>query len=110
MKRRDEYKGFKHENGKPIDLLFGHIEGSPFSPRSVTQFWNRIVKRYKLKKIAFHDLQPSAASYLLSQGFSMKVIQERLGHKDISTTMNLYTHITKELDQDAGNAFLKVRN
>ncbi|MED2976635.1 tyrosine-type recombinase/integrase [Bacillus swezeyi] len=110
MKIRDEYKGFKHENGQHIDLLFGHIDGSPFSPRSVTQFWNRIVKRYNLKKIAFHDLRHSAASYLLSQGFSMKVIQERLGHKDISTTMNLYTHITKELDQDAGNAFLKVRN
>lgn len=40
----------------------------------------------------------------------MKVIQERLGHKNISTTMNLYTHITKELDKDTGNAFLKVRN
>ncbi|MCY9226248.1 tyrosine-type recombinase/integrase [Bacillus haynesii] len=106
MKIRDEYKGFKHENGQHIDLLFGHIDGSPFSPRSVTQFWNRIVKRYNLKKIAFHDL----ASYLLSQGFSMKVIQERLGHKNISTTMNLYTHITKELDKDTGNAFLKVKN
>ncbi|MGO4900989.1 tyrosine-type recombinase/integrase [Bacillus sp. GM2] len=60
-----------------MDLLFGHIDGSPFSPRSVTQFWNRIVKRYK-QKIAFHDLRHSAASYLLSQGLSMKVIQERL--------------------------------
>ncbi|MGM7719675.1 tyrosine-type recombinase/integrase [Metabacillus sp. Hm71] len=45
-----------------------------------------------LKKIAFHDLRHSSASYLLSKGFSMKAIKERLGHKDISTTMNLYLY------------------
>ncbi|MGM0920503.1 MAG: hypothetical protein ACQEWW_04625 [Bacillota bacterium] len=40
----------------------------------------------------------------------MKAIQERLGHKNIGTTMNLNTHVTKKMDSDVGNAFLKVRN
>lgn len=40
----------------------------------------------------------------------MKAIQERLGYKDIKTTMNLYTHVTKKMDKDLGNAFLNVRN
>ncbi|MEC1714699.1 tyrosine-type recombinase/integrase [Schinkia azotoformans] len=105
----DEYKGFKAENGEKVDLLFAHIDGTPYDPGSVSQFWSRIVERYKLKKIAFHDLRHSSATFLLSQGFSMKAIQERLGHKDISTTMNLYTHVTKKLDAEVGNAFLKVR-
>ncbi|MCM3651283.1 tyrosine-type recombinase/integrase [Metabacillus litoralis] len=110
MRIRDEYKGFKTVNGEHVDLLFANIDGTPYSPSTVSQFWSRIVDRYKLKKIAFHDLRHSSASYLLSKGFSMKAIQERLGHKDIATTMNLYTHVTKKMDSDLGNAFLEVRN
>lgn len=110
MRIRDEYKGFKTVNGEHVDLLFANIDGTPYSPSSVSQFWKRIVKRFDLKDIAFHDLRHSSASYLLSKGFSMKAIQERLGHKDISTTMNLYTHVTKKMDSDLGNAFLEVRN
>ncbi|XJZ29039.1 tyrosine-type recombinase/integrase [Bacillota bacterium Lsc_1132] len=59
--------------------------------------------------MSFHDLRHSSASYLLSKGHSMKAIQERLGHKDIKTTMNLYTHVTKKMDEELGNAFLDVR-
>jgi site-specific recombinase XerD len=110
MKIRDEYKGFKTVKGEHVNLLFANLDGTPYSPSSVSQFWQRIVTRYDLKKIAFHDLRHSSASYLLSEGFSMKAIQERLGHKDIGTTMNLYTHVTKKMDSDVGNAFLKVRN
>ncbi|UAL53515.1 tyrosine-type recombinase/integrase [Bacillus sp. CMF21] len=93
-----------------VNLLFANLDGIPCSPSSVSQFWQRIVKRYDLKKIAFHDLRHSSASYLLSEGFSMKATQERLGHKDIGSTRNLYTHVTKKMDSDVGNAFLKVRN
>jgi integrase len=105
----DEYKGFKTVEEKQVDLLFAHIDGTPYDPKSVTQFWSRIIKRFELKKIAFHDLRHSSATFLLSQGYSMKAIQERLGHKDIKTTMNLYTHVTKKLDSALGNAFLGVR-
>lgn len=105
----DEYKGFIADDGEKVDLLFAHIDGTPYDPKSVSQFWSRIVNKYELKKIAFHDLRHSSATYLLSLGFSMKSIQERLGHKDIGTSMNLYTHVTKKLDSAAGNAFLKVR-
>ncbi|WP_157827586.1 tyrosine-type recombinase/integrase [Niallia nealsonii] len=111
MKIRDEYKGFESHNGEHLDLLFANIDGTPYSPHSVSQFWSRIVKRFNLKKISFHDLRHSSASYLLLQGLSMKAIQERLGHKDIATTMNLlYTHVSPKIDSDAGNAFLKIRN
>lgn len=70
----EEYVGFKAEDGNHVDLLFAHPNGKPFSPHSVSQFWRRIVEKYQLKKIAFHDLRHSSASYLLSQGYSMKVI------------------------------------
>lgn len=109
MKIRNEYKGFVADNGEKVDLLFANIDGTPYDPHTVSQFWRRIVKRYDLKPISFHDLRHSSATYLLSKGFSMKAIQERLGHTDITTTMNLYTHVTKKLDAEAGNAFLDIR-
>lgn len=105
----DEYEGFKTEKGKHVDLLFGHPNGKPFVPNSVSQFWRRIVDRYDLKKIAFHDLRHSSASYLLSQGYSVKVVQERLGHKDYQTTMNIYAHVSKKMNQEAGNAFSRLK-
>ena len=43
--------------------------------------------------IRFHDLRHSCASYLVSNGFQLKDIQEWLGHADIDTTANIYAHL-----------------
>ena len=51
---------------------------------------------FKVIDIRFHDLRHSTASYLLYLGFSLKDIQVWLGHGDIGTTMNLYTHLDME--------------
>lgn len=42
----------------------------------------------------WHDLRHTNATILYKQGIDFKLIQERLGHTDISTTLNIYTHIT----------------
>ncbi len=38
---------------------------------------------------------------MLQQGTNLKVIQERLGHKDISTTANIYSHVNKDMQKNA---------
>lgn len=45
------------------------------------------------RKIRFHDIRHSCASLLLKNGVNLKLIQEWLGHSDISTTMNIYAHL-----------------
>ena len=47
----------------------------------------------KVKRIRVHDLRHSHASLLIEQGFSPLVIKERLGHEDIQTTLNTYSHL-----------------
>ena len=53
----------------------------------------RILKKHGLRKIRFHDLRHSCASLLLANNVPMKQIQEWLGHSDISTTANIYSHL-----------------
>ena len=47
----------------------------------------------QVKRIRVHDLRHSHASLLIEQGFSPLVIKERLGHEDIQTTLNTYSHL-----------------
>lgn len=49
----------------------------------------------------FHDLRYSAATLLLRQGVHPKIVAEMLGHHRISTTLDLYSHVTPTMRQQA---------
>ena len=66
-------------------------------------YTNKLPKLLKWCNIRFHDLRHTNATLLLEQGVNSKVVQERLGHKDISTTLNIYSHVNKEMQKDATN-------
>ncbi|MUV38135.1 Integrase [Lentibacillus sp. JNUCC-1] len=101
------WTGFEDQNKKKVFLLFSDVHGKPFRPDSVTQLWGRFMNRNqdKIKRIRFHDLRHSSASLILSEGVNMKIVQKRLGHKDIRTTLNMYSHITTEDEQKASDVF-----
>lgn len=84
----------------------GHVirqpNGKEFSPDSLTQKWIRFRKAKGLKDIRLHDLRHTCATSMLLAGINMKVIQKRLGHSDISTTMNIYAHVLPSMNKDAG--------
>lgn len=65
---------------------------------------NRIIrelsKELKIKAINFHGLRHTHASTLLYQKASIYYVSERLGHKDINTTLREYTHVMKELREN----------
>lgn len=100
------WEGHK-EDSKELIFLFSNEYGKPYRPDSVTQFWNRFTIRHKdiLRRIRFHDLRHSSATFLLSEGVNMKVIQKRLGHKNIKTTLNLYSHVSEKDDEKVSELF-----
>lgn len=49
--------------------------------------------KYGIKKIKIHEIRHSHASLLIEQGFNPLLISERLGHDDIQTTLNTYSHL-----------------
>ena len=58
------------------------------------------MEKADLPDIRFHDLRHSAAPLLLSLGVHPKVVQELLGHTQISMTMDFYSHVLPSMQQD----------
>ena len=75
------------------DYVCCHEDGSPLRPDYISREFERVCRKAALPRIRFHDLRHSVATILLQQGFSLKQIQEWLGHADIATTANVYAHV-----------------
>ena len=67
--------------------------GKLYRPNYVSDHFAVILKQNGLRHIRFHDLRHSCASLLLSLGRPMKEIQDWLGHSDMNTTANIYSHL-----------------
>lgn len=82
--------------------------GELVKPGYITQHFPLVLQKNGLRKIRFHDLRHSCASLLYANGVSLKEIQEWLGHSDISTTSNIYTHLNFTSKVASANAILGV--
>ena len=70
--------------------------GRLYRPDYVSEHFALLLKNNGLRHIRFHELRHSCASLLLAKKVPMKMIQEWLGHSDISTTSNIYSHLDAE--------------
>jgi integrase len=73
-----------------IDHVCVNDMGALLNPDYVSDVFSKLLKKHGLKHIRFHGLRHSCASLLLSLGYSMKDIQEWLGHSNYQTTANIY--------------------
>lgn len=87
------------------DLAFSHWDGSPMLPDSITHAWVKLVRKCGLKGIRLHDARHTHATIMLKQGVHPKIVQERLGHSTISTTLDTYSHVAPGLQQAAARGF-----
>lgn len=78
-------------------------DGRAMSPDYPTHHFPRILKNNNLPRITFHQLRHSAGSILLNAGVSAKQIQQFLGHSDIRTTLDIYTHLTPATEEKTSN-------
>lgn len=67
------------------------------------QSYKRFIKRCNLRYIRPHSLRHAHATLLLASGTDIKTVSERLGHSSIEITMDVYTHVLKELDKKASD-------
>jgi integrase len=83
------------------DLMFPSPIGKPLDPSNIVKAYKHSLKAAGLPEIRFHDLRHSAATLMLQQGINPKIVQERLGHSDISLTLNTYSHVLPHMQEEA---------
>jgi integrase len=110
-------KAYKAKRGAiSLDLaradayVFGNDSGAIRSPNEVGRRWTFRVERAQvaingLPWVTLKGLRHTHATLLLELGEHPKVVQERLGHSTITTTMNIYSHVTPTMQKAAVNRF-----
>jgi len=98
-------KGRPHLKKIPGDILFVNSRGSNISRVGFYKTLKKLVIKAGISKdVSPHTLRHSFASHLLENGVDLRVVQELLGHEDISTTQ-IYTHISKKQLQSVYDEF-----
>ena len=82
-------------------LVFGHVDGTPRAPATLTHAFAKLAKRIGLAGVRLHDLRHTHASLLLRQGVHPKIVSERLGHANIQITLDTYSHLLPGMQEDA---------
>jgi integrase len=82
-------------------LVFTSSIGTPVDPRHIKRRLDPLLKNAGLPHYRVHDLRHFCASLLLAQGVPLKVVSDILGHSQISTTADLYTHVLPSLRKEA---------
>lgn len=83
-------------------LLCGRFDGQPLQPDSLTFSFAALIKNIEgFPRVRFHDLRHSHATQLLLSGVHPKVAQERLGHSSVTVTLDIYSHVTENMQNDA---------
>ncbi|WP_314353684.1 tyrosine-type recombinase/integrase [uncultured Granulicatella sp.] len=88
-------------------LLFTYDANKLYRPSYSNCWLEQIIKKYNLKKITMHGFRHSHCSLLFEMGTPIQVVQDRLGHTNIKTTMDIYTHVTEKQRDDIAENFAK---
>jgi integrase len=82
-------------------LVFCQADGRPIDPRSINLYFTQALKRSGLPAIRLLDARHTYATWLLEQGVSPKTVQTMLGHGSIAVTLDIYSHVSLDLEKQA---------
>jgi integrase len=102
---RQKLDGLWRDHG----LVFPSRVGTPLNPENlVKRSFKPLLERAGLPSIRFHDLRRMRATLLLSKGVNPKIVQEMLGHANISVTLDTYSHVLPDMQEGAAAAMADV--
>ena len=100
----EEQKSVYGELWTDSDRLFVQADGKPMHPSTISKWFVKYVGQIGLPVINFHGLRHTNASLLVAQNIDIAVISARLGHAQISTTLDFYVHPLLSHNRKAGYA------
>lgn len=89
-------------------LIFCQWDGTPLVPDTISQAWRRLTHRLGIQHVRLHDLRHTHATLMLKAGIHPKIVQERLGHSSIATTLDTYSHVIPGLQHKAAETFAEI--
>ncbi len=104
QRHRLEQLRARHELGPAWtdhDLVFPNEIGEYLSPETVRYRFNKLLATAGLPRMRFHDLRHTAATLLLGRRVNPKIVSEMLGHASIAITLDVYSHVLPDMQQDA---------
>lgn len=81
------------------DRLFTTWDGQPMHPDTISKWFPKFLKRHGLTPLTFHGLRHTTATVLINKGIPLKNVSGRLGHADVGTTGNIYSHFLQSADR-----------
>lgn len=106
--QQELWKMKKGERWQENDLIFPTSIGIPGDPGNLRIDFNRTLVSAGLSRIRFHDLRHTEASLLLNHGVPVIVVSKMLGHSKPSTTLDIYGHLYKEMQDEAAEVMDKL--
>ena len=100
----EEQKSIYNELWNDSNRLFVQADGKPMHPSTISKWFVKYVGQIGLPVINFHGLRHTNASLLVAQNIDIAIISARLGHAQISTTLNFYVHPLLSHNRKAGYA------
>jgi len=89
-------------------LVFPGSRGLPLDPPAFSRNWKTLVAKAGFQNVRLHDLRHFHATLLLKEGTHPKVVQERLGHANISVTLDTYSHVVPSMQTEAASVFAEA--
>jgi integrase len=85
------------------DLVFAQLTGRPIDKKADYDAWRNLLKSAGVRHVRLHDGRHTAATLLLSEGVHPRVVMELLGHSQMRTTMDIYSHVMPALAREAAD-------
>ena len=85
------------------DLVFAQPNGRPIERKSDWRSWKALLRAADVREVRLHDGRHTAATLLLSKGVHPRVVMEVLGHAQMRTTTDTYSHVMPALGRDAAD-------
>jgi len=104
-RQKQDYFKLGYNTLQPNQLLFSNRYNTFIHTSHPFTWISSVQTKHNLKKISIHGLRHTHCSLMFEAGASLQEVQERLGHENVQTTMNIYTHVTKKAKEEAIQKF-----
>ncbi|KMY43397.1 hypothetical protein AC622_03290 [Bacillus sp. FJAT-27916] len=99
-REKSQFFGYREEG-----IVFPTNKGMYKDPNNILRTFNRYIEKAEVPKITIHDLRHLHATLMLESGVNPKIVAERLGHSRVGVTLDLYSHVSSDIQEEAAIRF-----